>query len=201
MPSASFFASLGLFVLKNFLDAELCSDLRLEMQAASGSPATVGITQEEIVDETVRHVTWAKVSSESKSLLGTRLLGVQTELALHFGVALNGFEKPQFLVYREGCFYAQHQDSSEDAAALDYIKSRKISVVIFLNDESETPKEEYYGGGQLTFFGLLKDEPWQKCGLPLAAEAGLLVAFCSDIQHEVQPVIHGTRYTIVTWYF
>jgi SM-20-related protein len=36
--------------------------------------------------------------------------------------------------------------------------------------------------------------------LPLAARQGLLVAFPSTVSHEVQPVTHGERLTVVNWF-
>jgi hypothetical protein len=35
---------------------------------------------------------------------------------------------------------------------------------------------------------------------PLIAEPGLLIAFPSDKWHEVKPVSHGRRFTVVTWF-
>ncbi|MEO6723815.1 MAG: 2OG-Fe(II) oxygenase [Blastocatellia bacterium] len=201
MPDAGFFTQLGLVAIINFLDTELCESFRVEMESAVDFPATVRAGREDVVDETVRRVSKVKVSPESKLLLDARLREVQPEMERHFGVTLRGFEKPQFLVYREGCFYTPHQDSTDDDEAEDYFKQRKVSVVIFLNDESDTAQRDSYGGGRLTFYGLLKDPLWEKCGLPLIGEAGLLIAFLSDVTHEVKPVIHGTRYSIVTWFF
>ena len=55
-------------------------------------------------------------------------------------------------------------------------------------------------GGSLTFYGLMKAPGMEKAGMPLAPEAGLLVAFRSDIMHEVNPVTRGERYTLVSWF-
>jgi predicted 2-oxoglutarate/Fe(II)-dependent dioxygenase YbiX len=35
---------------------------------------------------------------------------------------------------------------------------------------------------------------------PVIGEPGTLVAFRSETTHEVTPVTHGQRYTIVSWY-
>lgn len=75
-----------------------------------------------------------------------------------------------------------------------------MSVVIFLNRQSQEPAEDAYGEGQLTFYGLLDGPQWEKCASPLDAEPGLLIAFPSDRWHEIKPVSHGRRFTVVTWF-
>ena len=77
---------------------------------------------------------------------------------------------------------------------------RRVSVVIFLNRQSQEPAEDAYGEGHLTFYGLLEGREWEKCAFPLDAEPGLLIAFPSDKWHEVKPVSHGRRFTVVTWF-
>jgi SM-20-related protein len=201
MPRFGFFTHLSLMGVKDILEAELCARLRAEMCLLSGSPAMVGGAATGTVDEDVRRASCVEVSSQTKSLIKERLSDLRPRLESHFKIALKGFEKPQFLVYREGCFYTPHRDRSDDPEALEYFKERKVSVVIFLNDESEEPAEEFYSGGQLTFYGLMKDPLWKHCGLPLIGERGLLIAFRSDVMHEVKAVTRGVRYTIATWFF
>ncbi len=74
-------------------------------------------------------------------------------------------------------------------------------MVVFLNEPGETLDPPGYGGGLLTFAGLLDDPKLRTVGVPLVAETGLLVAFRSDMLHAVTPVTHGERYTIVTWFY
>jgi SM-20-related protein len=68
--------------------------------------------------------------------------------------------------------------------------------VLFLNGEGGADQPSSYGGGQLTFYGLMGD----RLGLPLAGRPGLLVAFRSDLVHAVTPVTRGERYTVVSWF-
>ena len=84
--------------------------------------------------------------------------------------------------------------------AHEAIHGRRVSVVIFLNRQSQEPAEDTYGEGNLTFYGLLEGPQWEKCAFPLNAEPGLLIAFPSDVWHEVKPVSHGRRMTVVTWF-
>jgi len=200
MPRAGFFSHFGLLAVRDFLDAGLCARLRAETLAAVVSPATIGAATEDIVNESVRRAGTAKVSSESRLLIKSRLSDIQPRLESHFDLALKGFEKPQFLVYSQGGFYTPHQDSSDSPDAAEYVKARKVSVTIFLNNESEEPRQDSYVGGKLTFYGLMEDPLWKSCGLPLIGEEGLLIAFRSDITHEVTPVTHGA-YSVVSWFF
>jgi SM-20-related protein len=90
-------------------------------------------------------------------------------------------------------------DSSDKDA--DEASGRRVSAVIFLNESSEEPAPEKYGGGSLAFYGLLQDDPkGQGIGLPLIGSPGSLVAFPSQMIHGVNPVTHGRRYTIASWF-
>jgi SM-20-related protein len=46
----------------------------------------------------------------------------------------------------------------------------------------------------------MQGEQWKNIGLPLDARAGLLIAFRSEVFHEVQPVTHGQRLSVVGWF-
>lgn len=105
-------------------------------------------------------------------------------------------ESPQYLIYRPGDFFKPHSDSGKS----DEVRHRLVSAVIFLNRGSQEPAEGAYGGGELTFYGLMKGEQWDKCAFSLQAEPGLLIAFPSDMWHEVKPVLHGQRFTAVSWF-
>jgi SM-20-related protein len=116
-------------------------------------------------------------------------------VAEHFGVRLSRCEEPQFLWYRTGDFFVAHQDGNTGLVRLDSDKSRLVSVSIFLNQQSETAENDSYSGGSLVFSDWRLDTRFD-----LAGEAGTLVAFRSEITHEVTPVTHGERYAIVSWY-
>ncbi|MGH9848283.1 MAG: 2OG-Fe(II) oxygenase [Blastocatellia bacterium] len=200
MPNPDFFARLGLLTIKGFLDDELCIRLLSEADSNRGVPATIRQGSATTLDESVRQTMRVKVTALSKSLVKTRLLALRPRLESHFQIALKGIEGPQFLVYTVGSFYKQHQDSTTEPGTLEYAEARKVSVVVFLNNESDEPKPNCYGGGSLRLYGIMSDPPWEKCGFPLIGEKGLLIAFRSDVIHEVTPVTHGTRYAAVNWF-
>lgn len=65
---------------------------------------------------------------------------------------------------------------------------------------SAEPRPQTFGGGALALYGLLNDARGQNYGFPLEPEQGQLIAFRSDLWHEVKPVTHGERFTIVSWF-
>ncbi len=164
-------------------------------------PASIGHGETDRIDKSIRNVSYVNISKVTRLRIDERLSNLKRELESHFKVTLNGHEKPQYLIYRSGCFYTPHRDVYVEDCVSAEVPQRLISIVIFLNNESETEFDGHYIGGRLTFYGLMRESPWDKCGLPMTGEEGLLVAFRSDIIHEVTSVIHGVRYTIVTWYY
>lgn len=202
MPAADFFTRLGLFAKPGFLDPGLCGRIRDEMASSTRAPATVRESGDDYgVDEDTRRTKLAQVPGGTASFVEERLLTVKPEIERHFDVGLAGMQKLGFLVYSEGDYFQRHVDRGAHEEDAEFAKERRVSVVIFLNGESEEPREGAYGGGALTFYGLLGNGQGAGVGLPLDPEPGLLIAFRSDVVHEVTPVTHGERYTVVTWFF
>jgi SM-20-related protein len=199
MPAADFFARLGLFVRHNFLDAETCVRLRAAATEARKIPATVA-TEDALYEADVRtrRTGIADVSDETMELVAGPVDAIVPEIARHYSVEGEGRQPLQFLVYKEGDFFADHTDRTDSREGAKFSLRRLVSVVIFLNDEAEEPAPMKYGGGALTFYGLLGGKG-EKLGLPLVGEEGLLVAFKSDVRHAVTPITHGERFTVVTW--
>ena len=195
----SFFARFGLYVMPGFLDEETCRQVREAMEKAQQVEATVEDEGKLEVDRSHRKTRVAKVAPETTSLVRERLNGLRETLAGHFDLPLGECEKPQFLVYEEGDFFRPHMDSSDKDS--DDASGRRVSAVIFLNEASAEPGSDSYGGGSLSFYGLLQDDPkGQGVGLPLVGSPGSLVAFPSHLIHGVTPVTHGRRYTIASWF-
>jgi SM-20-related protein len=198
LPKAAFFSRLGLFVVERFFDDELSATLRAELRSSPGLPSTVERGGEYIVDPNVRKTTRAAVSASAASYVDGRIAELRPDLEKHFGMPLSEYEPPYFARYREGDYFRPHADTGQAADAPDRIKARKVTVVIFLNGESDTPSGDSYCGGSLTFYGLMDDPRWKPMGLPLIGESGLLVGFRADAIHEVTTITHGERYTIVS---
>jgi SM-20-related protein len=202
MPSADFFSNFGLFVIKDFLAENACADLRAAIRTSEQTPATVydGVGDKFSVDEHVRRTQWADLPAEIVNALENKLDALRPKLEAHFKLPLTDRQRLQFLVYRTSDFFRAHRDNGEGDRGSAVAKARRVAVVIFLCSQSETVGEGRYGGGELTFYGLLNDPRAKNLGLPLVAEAGLLVAFPADRLHEVTPVTHGERFTVVSWF-
>lgn len=147
------------------------------------------------IDESVRKVNRVLPSQATVLSVVARLTDCKQSVEEHFSIKLSDCEEPQFLCYRVGDFFVAHQDGNTGLLRLDSDRTRRISVSIFLNQESDVDVPYAYRGGSLVFsdWGLNRK-------VPVKAEAGTLLAFRSEVTHEVLPVTQGERYSIVTWY-
>ena len=198
MPNPEFFRSAGLFLKEDFLSPEQCDAIREEMTASQQSDAVLarqGVA-DLVVDPYVRKTRLAKVSKDTKHKIHDALAGLLPTLSAHFNLTLTGIQPTDYLVYREGDFFARHLDVSKSKDRVE--TKRKLSIVVFLNDQSEAPGENVFGGGSLVFYGLMPP-PFEILGHPFIGKRGCLVAFRPDVLHEVKPVTHGTRFTVVSW--
>jgi predicted 2-oxoglutarate/Fe(II)-dependent dioxygenase YbiX len=199
MPNADFFSMMGFFVARSFVDSDTCARLLADVRAAQQAPATVRVdgTKYE-VDRDTRSTDMATVSPEGLALVEGLLADVAPRVAAHYGTEISGWQKPQFLVYREGDFFRPHRDRAEDEHEESFSQARRVSAVLFLNGDGD-PEAEGFRGGALTFYGLF-DKGDETLGFPLESEEGLLVTFPTDVVHEVRAVEAGERYTVVTWF-
>ena len=187
-----------LYMVRSFFNVETCDEFISEMCRSTVGAATVyGRAESASVDENVRRAERLIPSPETTGRVRQRLLEHRGEVEKHFGVSLSGCEEPQFLRYGVGDFFVAHQDGNTGMLLSDRERWRRISVVIFLNRQTEAPETDGYCGGSLVF------SDWRspnRKNLHLPVESGTLVAFRSETTHEVLPVTHGERYSIVSWY-
>lgn len=203
---------LGLFIQQDFLDREFLASCTFQPQNIDFIPARVyqnipgQETVEQTLDEKTRKTKMLQVERSKLKYVRQRLREIKPALEEYFDLTLTDCEIPQFYLYEEGSFFKPHFDQAavdetifkpEDKIAA----KRQVSVVIFLNTKSEEVKSSCYGGGALTFYGLIESEKWMRYGFPLFGEPGMIAAFRSNVLHEVKPVTHGERYTIVSWFF
>ncbi len=182
-----------LFVVPQFFERQLCDAIADELSAAAGGAASIyGTASSGTIDEMVRRTVRVKPSQKTVDLIIQSLLACKDAVENHFDVTLNECEEPQFLRYRVGDFFVAHQDGNTGLMLLDSEK-RRISTVIFLSRESESPEPGAYCGGSLVFSNL-------RNSFRMTAEPGTLVAFRSETTHEVTPVTYGERYSIASWY-
>jgi len=184
-----------LFVVKEFLDRVLCAQIVAEMSAAQAEAAMVyGHSISGSADQNVRQTLRIRPSTETIELITARLIAHKRTIEKHFAISLSECEDPQFLRYRVGDFFVAHQDGNTGLLRLDS-ERRRVSLVIFLSRESELPEPDAYSGGSLIFTDLRQGRKVHVTGEP-----GKLVAFRSETTHEVLPVTHGERYSIVSWF-
>jgi SM-20-related protein len=202
MPFPDFFKQFGICPVYEFLSAEFCRQLCFEMENATAIEGAIWNqnTGNHVEEKVKKRKEIIGLRPESESPVKEKLLQLMPQIAEHFKVELNDVQPIKFTRYDTGDYYRMHIDVSPHRNAPSIIDDRKISIIIFVNQEGEDLDEGDYCGGNLTFYGLLDDPQWQGVGLPLESETGLLIAFRPDTFHEVTPVTEGRRFTITTWF-
>jgi SM-20-related protein len=200
MTKSDFYSSLGLFVEKSFFDTELCERIRREMNTARGRPGRYIKRDKILYDEKVRKTKQQNVSQETLTFVKKRLLELKPLLESHFSKVLRGCQDPVFLYYKKGDFFLPHYDKGIKPENPKETKDREVSVVVFLNSEDDNTDQNSYSGGSLRLYGLGDDPLFKNHGFHIIGNAGMLLAFRSEILHEVTPVKEGERYTVVSWF-
>lgn len=192
--------SFGLFSIRNFLSAEECARIRDEMSSSEGSPAGIMRTDEKLLDENARRTVTKSVSEETRALMSDKFARIKGELGVWFGVELSRPQDPQFLYYRAGDFFQCHADRGMNSESPRIVKDRLVSAIVFLNDERDEPAPGSYAGGSFIIYGILNDPRFENQGFKATGAEGTLIAFRSEMFHEVTPVTSGIRYTVVSWF-
>jgi SM-20-related protein len=190
----------GLFARRDFLPERLCAEVREHIKTARAEAGTILKGAQSVVNRKMRMTEHAITPWSIRRPVIERIRALLPELGNHFNVTVNTMTDLQFLRYGKGDFFKFHRDRDDrltDEPA--FVRARKVSVVIFLNTASELPAPDSYGGGELQFFvpDLRTGSANVKFSFPAAA--GTLVAFDPRVLHQVRPVTHGQRYTIVCW--
>jgi SM-20-related protein len=184
-----------LLEISDFLDGSACAALRTELEQASGGPATVSGAAG-AVQPLVRRVTRATIPAATRAHVTRLLMARKGELERHFGLSLSACEEPQFLRYQAGDFFVAHQDGNTPLIH-DDTRFRKVSAIIFLSGQSEAPAPGCYGDGPLVLHGA---HAGPQLRLPVTPPPGTLLCFRAETTHEVLPVTHGERVSIVSWF-
>jgi predicted 2-oxoglutarate/Fe(II)-dependent dioxygenase YbiX len=181
---------LGLYVESGFLSPQICKATVQEMTEGPRAPAQITVDGATATDTGIRRALSVDVPPGTAAVVDAALTAVKPRLERHFALTLHGHEPPHYLVYERGAFFVAHRDRPRSGAS--ELSARRVSVVLFLNDD--------FSGGALTFYDLIAGDEWRGVGLPCEPAAGLLVAFRSEMIHEVQAVTGGQRCTIVSWF-
>jgi len=173
-----------MFVRPEFWGPEDCRRLRAAMDRAPASPAEV-YADGFHVDESARRAFDVEVEEALVLEVQRAIDTARAEVARFFDIPLTADEGPGFLRYTCGGFYREHRDVAPEG---DDDFPRRISLVVFLT----TAGEECEGGSLRLHCPDAVD---------IAPRAGTLVAFPSDMPHEVLPVTAGVRDAIVDWFY
>jgi len=201
MTPLEYATTLGLFVRPGFLAPQQCVAVREHVQDGPGEAGTILHGDDVVVDEHARKTTHALIPASVRKPVVDQLRALMPDIREHFGVSVRGLRDPQFLRYEEGNFFCFHRDRNDEVPdEPQRVRERQVSAVMFLNDTSDRPATGAYGGGELQFYlpDLIPGHQPAKFTFPAAP--GTLVAFNPQVLHQVLPVTHGERYTIVTWY-
>jgi len=108
-------------------------------------------------------------------------------------------ESSQFTIYEKGHYYGWHTDQftthlKSKSKNIDG-KTRKLSLTLQLTDKTK------YKGGDFQFAWL---DPYKKDLLNIttvddAKDIGTVIIFPSFIYHQVLPITHGTRESLINW--
>jgi predicted 2-oxoglutarate/Fe(II)-dependent dioxygenase YbiX len=173
----------GVFVASGFCSQRACVRIRAEMDRGAASRAQI-YADGYCVEEDVRRAFDVDVDETVVNDVQRALDTIRAQVAQFFGTPLSGEEGPGFVRYACGGFYRVHCDIAPGCEEFP----RRISVVVFLTSAGVD-----FEGGTLRLHGRRTRE--------IAPRAGMLVAFPSDVPHEVLPVTAGVRDTIVDWFY
>ena len=127
-------------------------------------------------------IQWLKPDAGNAWLFEKLAQQVQAVNAKHFRMDLAGFTEPlQITRYDEGDFFRWHIDFGNGRKSI-----RKLSLIVQLTDEGD------YEGGAVEVQSGHKE-------VALPRSRGSMCIFPSYLLHRVQPVLHGTRMSLVGW--
>src|SRR5437660_3055349 len=130
MPYSDFFTQLGLFVAKDFFDAELCARLRDESRSA---PRTAGTalkagSANHVTDETIKRRSEAEPSAPTLAVVKERLLALMPKIERHFDIELTGCQTPRLVCDSEGDVYEPDAAIDSPTDAPQVVKSATAHV-------------------------------------------------------------------------
>lgn len=192
MSSLAGLAKLGVFVEPAFLDEILCTKLCEAIRGADSVLAEVYDGEQLAVAQNIRRARQTLLAGVLRESVQQQINALIPAVSAHFAMPLTKTEGVSFLMYEPGGFFRPHRDRAVRET------ERRVSAVIFLNEQADSPGPAQYDGGSLTLYGLIPSSP--DVGFPVDPHPGLLVAFDATTLHEVTPVRQGYRMTAVDWF-
>jgi SM-20-related protein len=183
----------GVLMIDGVLDDLACAEIRAAMDR--GVPEAAEILDREIErQDDVRRTSHIEVDAAILRRLERTLDEQRGPVEQFFGLRLPSREGVSLLRYNDGGFFKPHRDHG-------YVDSwpgaarRRVSLVLFLCTSQELDPGGTFAGGALRLYADDRRTPPRD----VHPRAGTLVAFSSTTLHEVLPVRHGVRDTVVDW--
>lgn len=183
-----------MLIIPQLLSREACYDLIVRALPSPVTPAEEDTFYAAPPTSPQRQASRMDVDDALRQEVLEQLGACRPQLEAHFATALTRNERLQFLHYRPGDFFRPHADWVQ----APIYEERRVSLILFLNDHQPGPGPAF-GGGRLSFFVPHPDQPGKMQGIPIRPQAGMLLAFRSDMVHEVGTVTAGERFSVVTW--
>jgi PKHD-type hydroxylase len=145
-------------------------------------------------------VSWVRHNEDTAWLYDLISAFVRETNALYWNWVLSGPESMQYTQYGPEQFYTWHADQRRqpyDAESRWPGQIRKISISVHLSDGSD------YEGGEFVIENIqTPPDDMDKRLIPLneARTRGSAIVFPSHLYHRVNPVLSGTRRSLVTWF-
>jgi predicted 2-oxoglutarate/Fe(II)-dependent dioxygenase YbiX len=167
--------------ISNFLSKEECSNIiDISLNNLNLIPAKIGNGTNLGFDEDYRKSNIAFTQyNNSFPLLKDRIINTLSDIIKLKGYDLSFDSNFQFTEYQINGHYDWHTDSG------GILSHRYCSLVIQLNDE--------YDGGELKIINDNKQ-------ITLERGVGNLFIFLSSLEHKVEKITKGTRYSLVNWF-
>lgn len=191
-----FFETVGFYVNQQFLSAEECKFILSRVEQAPFSPTRLISSDGVKLDAEMRKSLRANLSFSDPAveLVKMKLQSIMAEISEKFGIRLEGYQEPDFLVYRKGDYFGPHKDGQKYPGAPAALVERKITLVTYLGDsECDAPDQA------LVFHDLIPRLPPGRV-YPASLSSGAAIGFPSDVVHEVLPNPRERRFTIATWF-
>mgnify|MGYP003139796224 CR=1 FL=1 len=184
--------SSAIFKIDQALDKKVCKNLCEHIEMSPSIKATMLKNGGDYVDTKHRnvHTVPLNLSKEHDVLYQKLIFNTCSKAITNYQKIFTSLhqelklESINLLKYKTGNFYKKHTDSFHQ-------ENRQLSFIINLN-------EDYKGGELIFYYPNDKQFAYSKVEL----KTGDLVMFPSNFMypHSVEPILSGTRYSIVCWF-